>query len=276
MRGGTAAALVAAILAAAFPRAASAELQRAKVAVIALSTGEGVSEKTAGMIEEALLNALHRTGRFTVVGRSDVASLIGFERQKQLAGCSESASCAAEIAGALGVPYVGSASLGRIGPFTLVSLKIIRVADARVAARCEERVKSDAELPDALDRIASSAVEGCEAEGCFVVPRTAAPAPSAVPAAALAPPPASPAPARRWRAWTWGLAGAGVLAAAGGGVLGWQSRGISAGDRILPDGAHSLTQAEAERARTLGLSADALFGTAAALGLAAGALLLFD
>lgn len=193
-------------------RSASAAA-RVRIAMLGLNAGEGITEKTAAMAEEMLLNALHRTRRFAVVGRSDVANLVGFERQKQIVGCKDDTSCAAEIAGSMGVPFLAAASIGRIGPFVVVSLKIIDVPRATVVSRSEVRAGGDAELPAALDRLVSDALSGCDAEDCFGAPpadrRPAAepalgtrqesapvqPVPTPTPAPAPQPPP-EPAPAR--------------------------------------------------------------------------------
>jgi len=279
-----AALLALALAASAAAPARAADKPRTRLALISLATGEGISRKSADVVEEALLNALARTGRFQVVGRSDVASLIGFEREKQLAGCSDDTSCAAEIAGALGVPYVGAASMGRLGRYSVVSLKIIEVSKARVVARCEERMKSEDDIADALDRLSGAAVAACETEGCFAAARPPEPVPEPKPAppAALAPapvPPApvqpAPAPVRRWRTLAWTLAAVGFAAAAGGAVVGWQSRGITGKDVTAADGTHSITQAEMARAATLAKGADALFAVAGVAGAAGVVLFVF-
>jgi len=236
-----------------------------------LIAGEGISPKTASMTEEMLLNAMHRTRRFSAVGRSDIANLIGFERQKQLAGCSEDTSCAAEIAGALGVGYVASASLGRVGPLTVVSLKIIQVSTAKVMVRADVRVTGEGELLAALDRLVADAVSGCEAEGCF--PRIASLPPAA--AAPAVPPP--PRVERRTGAWGWVLLGLGAASAIGGAMAGWQAKEITDADHPVRGvaGSHSMTQVEAERASTLGLGANVAFGAGALLGVGGAALLVF-
>jgi len=248
--------------------------ERPRMALMGVSAGEGIGEKTAATAEEMLLNALYRTDRFEVVGRSDIANLIGFERQKQLAGCKDDTSCAAEIAGALGVPFLASAGMGRLGPVTVVNLKIIEVARARVVARAEVRPGSEAELPASLDRLVADVVAACEREECF---GKRAPAPQVAMLAAAAAAPVAPAPPKRSRVWAWSLAGAGAAAAVAGGVVGWMARDALSGDKPL-DGiadSHSATQAQGQRASDLRLGANVLFGSAAALGIGAGVLFVF-
>jgi len=215
------------------------------------------------------------------VGRSDIANLIGFERQKQLAGCKEDVSCAAEIAGALGVPFLASASIGRLGPVTIVNLKIIEVGKARVVARAEARPGAQADLPAALDRLVAEAVAGCAREGCFgpstPLPRSVAQnvRTDRLPDAAARPGPAQQV--RRSRVWAWSVAGAAAAAAIAGAVVGWQARAALEGDQSVNGDArtHSLTQVRGQRAADLRTGANVLFGCAGALGIGAGVLFVF-
>jgi TolB-like protein len=121
-----------------------------RLAVLALRGGEGFSEKALVTLEESLQQALAATRRFAVVGRSDIASLLGLERQRQFVGCGD-AACVAEIAGALGVGYLAAGDVGRVGDARVLNLKIIDVKTASVAARARRTVQTDAELLPALD-----------------------------------------------------------------------------------------------------------------------------
>src|SRR3954463_15382887 len=73
------------------------------MALLRVTGGEGVTAKEAATIEEVLLTALDRTGRFKMIGRSDIAALLDLEARKQVVGCEENAACMTEIAAALGV-----------------------------------------------------------------------------------------------------------------------------------------------------------------------------
>ncbi len=110
-------------------------------------------------LEESFLDALSGDGYFTkVTGKSDISALLGYDRWRALSGCTDS-TCLAEIAGALGVTYVGQAEIGRIGNVTLVNLKIIDVRQAEVVARAMRRIQSDSELPDAIAALGREVVE---------------------------------------------------------------------------------------------------------------------
>jgi len=187
-----AAALAAALALSPAPGAA-AEPARVRIAMLGGAPGPGIDEKTAASVEELLLNALQRTGRFALIGRSDIAGLIGFERQKQLVGCNQDNQCAAEIAGAMGVSFLAMTSFARLGSTFILSMKIIQVAGARVAVRVERRVRSEDDLPDAVDALAADAVAGCAAEGCLVEKAPAARPAAVQPIPAVAAPVPAPA-----------------------------------------------------------------------------------
>jgi len=127
------------------------------VALMGVTGGAGFDERAVGTVEELLLVALQHTGRLRVTGQSDIARLVGFERRRQLAGCEDS-SCLAELAGALGVDFVASADLGRLGELRTVTFKLIDVRTAEAVVRVARRVNDDAALPDALEDLAAEAV----------------------------------------------------------------------------------------------------------------------
>lgn len=94
-----------------------------------------------------------------VVTKTEIATLVGFERQKQLLGCSEQeASCLAELAGALGVDGVIAGSIARIGKGYAVSLKVLNAKNASTMAAFSGRVPSDDALLDWLSATAAQLV----------------------------------------------------------------------------------------------------------------------
>ncbi len=113
-------------------------------------------------LEDTFLDALSTSGFFTkVTGQSDVAALLGFDRWRQLTGCTDS-TCLAEIAGALGVDYVAQADVGRLGKVTLVNLKIIAVKKVMVVARALRKVTDESDLPDAINSMSEEVAESMQ------------------------------------------------------------------------------------------------------------------
>jgi hypothetical protein len=68
------------------------------------------------------------------MSRADIRSMISFEAEKQLLGCGEE-SCLAELGGALGVEFLVTGSVSRVGEATLLSLKKIILRDLKVERR---------------------------------------------------------------------------------------------------------------------------------------------
>lgn len=115
----------------------------------------GVEERVADAWVERFATVMGQDGRVKVTTQRDVVQLLGLERQKQLLGCSdESNSCLTELAGALGVDGVLSATIVKNGPGGLATVKVLRVKDASVWVSASERFSSDEALQDWLDATA--------------------------------------------------------------------------------------------------------------------------
>jgi TolB-like protein len=121
--------------------------ERQKVLVLDISVSSPDLKATANNLVEQLLTELSRNGRFEVIGSSDVAMLLGLERQKQLLGCGEeSASCLAELGGALGAPWMISGALTRAGMIYRLDLKLMDTRQVKALSRVGRTVESQEEL----------------------------------------------------------------------------------------------------------------------------------
>lgn len=154
-------------------------------------------------------------GRFEVqvVAGADLSALVGLEKQKKILGCSEG-NCLAEIGGALGVHFLLSAEVSRIGTVWLLNLALLDVAKARAVERIARKA------PD-MTGLVAAASEATGALVAAIAPRKAAPAgpaleaqPAPVPGVAADAPESSPSSGRRILAYSF--AGAGVAALGGG------------------------------------------------------------
>lgn len=128
------------------------------LALASVTKGEGFTAQQAGTIEEVLLTALGATGRFEVIGRTDMAALLSLEAQKQATGCTD-AGCMVQIAGALGAQLVASADVGRLGSDTIITLKVIDVKTAKVLVRAQQIVHADNELVGAARALVEQVVD---------------------------------------------------------------------------------------------------------------------
>lgn len=90
-----------------------------------------------------------------VTTKNEISSLLGFERQKELLGCSaESTSCFAELGGALGVDGVITGSVGKVGQSFVVTLKILRAKDGQPLGSWVGRLESEDAVLDWLSATA--------------------------------------------------------------------------------------------------------------------------
>ena len=130
----------------------------------------GEDEARAAIWLERFAEVMRRDGRVEVTTASDLAHLLGLERQKQLLGCdSEATSCLAELANALGTEGVLVGSITRSGNAYLAVLKVIRQKNGSVWWSSSARVRGEPALLDWLDDQAAASVSA-------MFPRSALPA----------------------------------------------------------------------------------------------------
>ena len=222
-------------------------------------------EKTCDFFNDYFAQQLATDAGARVTTKTEISALLGFERQKQLLGCSEEASsCLAEIAGALGVDGVLVGSVATFGPELALTVKVVGAKDGEPLASWSTRAKKDAVL-DALGTGARALARQLRA-------KTGARAPVAAlrPAApTLVDAPVQQPSSLRARAWIPAAAGAAL--AVGGGVFYGLARSQRSQLRET-DVARTAAELDAlvrggQRNQTLGF---ALLGAGAA-GLALGA-----
>jgi hypothetical protein len=132
------------------PRPPSSGLPR--IAVPAVNAEHGVAQGSANLLGELLTTDISRSGKYEVLSASDIGAMIGFERQKELMGCTED-GCLAEIGNALGADYLLEASVGTIGNLRVLALKLIDVKIGKVKARESETLSDDNELVESGHRL---------------------------------------------------------------------------------------------------------------------------
>lgn len=225
---------------------------KVRVAVMDVTSLQGVPPGTAAILTNIVVGDVARAG-FDTVSKSDIASIIGFEKQKQMLGCAEDASCIAELGGALGVDYMLTGQVGQIGSQLHLSLQLVETRKSRVAARVS-RFSDPSE--DALVKVTREATAEVLAPALARLPAAARPAPLPVAAA-----PAKAGPSRRP---AWIAFGVGAALAAGGAVTGSLARSKYS-DLEAKQGTPGYAAAyESERSsiRTTALAADVMFGGA--------------
>src|SRR5690606_9289135 len=89
------------------------ELRLASIAIPPVSGAE-MPTGVLGALGDAVVNHASSFRHLRFVSASDIESMIGFERQRDLVGC-DSVSCMTEIGGALGVDALLQIKLATLG-----------------------------------------------------------------------------------------------------------------------------------------------------------------
>jgi hypothetical protein len=214
---------------------------RQQIAVLDVRAVEGVPPGIATVLTAIVVGDVAAAG-YDVISQSDVAAMLGFEKQKQLVGCREDSSCLGEIGGALGVDHVLTGQVGQIGSRYHLAFLLLDARKARVIARTARfSGRNEDQLADAAQRSVADLLRGPRAQGAAVPagapPRAAAaarpPQPSPppdlstrlpVPAPAVPPAPAPAPAAEPSRTPAWLALGAGAGLVVGGALLGQKAR----------------------------------------------------
>ena len=122
------------------------------------SAANDVDAKMLRVLTEVMLTKVSTDGRFeSVITGSDLRALIDLENQKEMLGC-EDAGCLTQLGQAVDVPYLLTSEVGRVGQQTVINLKIIDIADAKVLAREGGMVDSESKLPELVKEAAGKAL----------------------------------------------------------------------------------------------------------------------
>ncbi len=144
-------------------------------------SGVNVDAKTLTFLSDHLAQQLTQAG-LRVVTASELAAVLGLERQKQLLGCG-SDSCLAELSGALGADGVVVGSVGRFDDGLQLNVKIVSAKDGATLAAFSRRVPSEGKALDAL-------TEGAKAMAAKLLEASAPAVAAARPDKGPPPPPA--------------------------------------------------------------------------------------
>jgi TolB-like protein len=121
--------------------------RKVRIAVLDVQYAGAGDRKTVEGLSALLASEVARRPNLTVIAGSDLRALVGFERQKALLGCTES-SCITELAGALGVAYLVSSEVSKVGSTWLLSLTLLDANKAMAQGRLTRKAYSDDQLVD--------------------------------------------------------------------------------------------------------------------------------
>jgi hypothetical protein len=114
-----------------------------------------VKPEVAALMADSLADALRKKG-LSVMTAQDIQTILGLERQKQLLGCSDSAtSCYTELANALGCDATMTVNLARFDDGSLRGLaKFLSPVDGSVVSSAKLEGDSEKKLLDSFDEVA--------------------------------------------------------------------------------------------------------------------------
>ncbi|MEW5851785.1 MAG: hypothetical protein AB2A00_23550 [Myxococcota bacterium] len=125
------------------------------LAVLGLEARQGVHQDVALLLTDNLVSALRKSRRFSrVVASAEIQDTLSFELQRQAINC-DATSCIREIAGALGVDYIVTGNLGRLGGTWLFNARLINIRTAVAEGAVSRPVEGNDEgaLLGAVDKI---------------------------------------------------------------------------------------------------------------------------
>ncbi len=118
------------------------EIKIIKVSVMDLKAEIGIDEKIVNLLYEVSLTEFQKYKNVSIISKTDIASMLKHEAQKELTGCNED-SCMAEIGGALGVDKVVLGNVGKIGESYTISFKLMDIRNAKVEKRVSKTIPAN-------------------------------------------------------------------------------------------------------------------------------------
>jgi len=126
---------------------------------------------SSAAVDELVLEAVTAAGTYQALGPADLNALLGAEKMKDAAGCTD-VSCAAELGGALGAPFYLAGELNKLGQKVLLSLRLIDTREAKVVARASASGSADARELEAMARQAVATLLGPPRTGAVLAADT--------------------------------------------------------------------------------------------------------
>ncbi len=119
----------------------------------------GVEPAEAAALTDSIVTYLSNRALFEVLGTRDVQTLLGAERQKQLAGAcgDDGEGCSADFSQLVNARFVLSGQLARVGTAYQLTLQLVDTATTRNAGRASKLAGSLSALRDLVPYAASEA-----------------------------------------------------------------------------------------------------------------------
>ncbi|HEY3447900.1 MAG TPA: PEGA domain-containing protein [Myxococcales bacterium] len=135
-------------------------------------TASGLEPQVVDNLTQVVVDELKNLPKASLISRDEIRALFSHTRQQQLVGCDD-AGCLSELGGALGVDYLVSGNVGRVGDTYLLHLKLISIKGAKIANRVAESFVGEESQLIGATRFAARSLVGLprDGEGKLEVPR---------------------------------------------------------------------------------------------------------
>lgn len=129
--------------------AEAAPSSRVKLLVTDLAAA-GVEERVSSAVTRLIATEIARRDAFDVISGEDLRRMVELEAEREAVGCTNDASCLAEVAGALGAQRVVFGDVTRLGSALIVSLTLLDSQSASAIGRSSQKVAGEDGLPTAV------------------------------------------------------------------------------------------------------------------------------
>src|SRR5690606_21469996 len=126
---------------------------------------EGEVSALAKSLTDLVALELRRFEGLSVVSKDEVEAMIAFELDKQLIQCRSDVECIVEIGGALGVDYLVTGAVGKLGDSFVLTLKLLDIQNAEVKQRIAETFRGPERELGTMVRFAVFSLLGRPLEG---------------------------------------------------------------------------------------------------------------
>ena len=113
----------------------SSEERGIGLAVLNLQTSGEIPKDLSSALSGLVAARLDRAGVFRIVSEDDVKRMVDFDQMKTALTCDDQASCLADIGAALGVPFMLTGTVAKLGSSYTLALTLVEIDKARVEKR---------------------------------------------------------------------------------------------------------------------------------------------
>lgn len=133
--------------------------EKTPAAFIDLKPGNGINEGLSVTVSDYFRTQLVNMGRFLIVSRENMEDILT-EQQYQISGCT-SEECLVQMGKILGVRYMFTGTLGKVGSIFLINIKLLNVETGEIADAESAEASSEEGLLSEIRKI-SARLSGIE------------------------------------------------------------------------------------------------------------------